>query len=180
MLEPNKIIVLFYSHKTEMGIHCRARPTIASLLVSSIALYLLILHINWTEYKHILCEKNVFFKNFVWRLERSRRTLAYFFQTNNRILMKFWHALHNELTKNLTILQTYQNLNSVSEFKAGDRTGFEVSETGLLKNRNFIEAQRVIFVNFISKSERCLTLKNIFQTTNIIYLIKNLTKLNNK
>ena len=32
-LEPNKIVVLFYSHKTEMGIHSRARPTIASLLV---------------------------------------------------------------------------------------------------------------------------------------------------
>ena len=32
-LEPNKIIVLFNWHKTEMGIHSRARPTIASLLV---------------------------------------------------------------------------------------------------------------------------------------------------
>ena len=33
-LEPNKIIVLFNWHTTEMGIHSRARPNIASLLVS--------------------------------------------------------------------------------------------------------------------------------------------------
>ena len=32
-LKPNKIIVVFNWHKTEMSIHSRARPTITSLLV---------------------------------------------------------------------------------------------------------------------------------------------------
>ena len=39
-LKPYKIIVLFNGHKTEMGIHSRARLTIASLLV----LYVIELH----------------------------------------------------------------------------------------------------------------------------------------
>ena len=60
-----------------------------------------ILHIYLTEYKHILCEKCVFFANSVWKSESCRRTLAFIFQTNNTILMKYWHVLHNEMTNYL-------------------------------------------------------------------------------
>ena len=58
-------------------------------------------HINLTEYKHMLFAKNEVFANFVWKSERCRRTLAYIFQTNNIILINFWHVLHNEMRNHL-------------------------------------------------------------------------------
>ena len=37
-------------------------------------------------------------------VERCRRTLAYILQTNNIILIKFQHVLHNEMTNHLQFL----------------------------------------------------------------------------
>ena len=101
--------------------------------------------------KHILCEKNVIFANFVWKAERCRRTLAYIFQTND-ILMKFWHVFHNGRTKHLQftdfkyleIWQIYRHIKiwtlfrtsnpdfglfEVSDFKSGDQTCVEFSDS---------------------------------------------------
>ena len=74
--------------------------------------------------------KNVIFAYFVWRTERCRRTLAYIFQTNHIILMKFWHFLRNEMTNHhiskldhfIDILNPDFELFEVSDFTSGDRS----------------------------------------------------------
>ena len=53
----------------------------------------LILHINLTEYKHILWEQNIIFANFVCKSERCRRTLVNIFQITNAFLMRFFSSL---------------------------------------------------------------------------------------
>ena len=131
--------IVVFIHKVNQHIWLIPSVNVSYILKTSFVYSFFILNINLTHF----VRKNVIFANFILKSERCRRSLAYIFQTNNRILMKLvpfaeWNdksfAVYRfKISRNLTILQTYQNLNIVSDFKSGDRTGFEVSQTGLFK-----------------------------------------------
>ena len=122
---------------------------VSRILNTSFVYSFFMLHINLTEYKQILCEKNVIFANFVWKIEKCRRTLEYIFQTNIIILMKLSFPEWNDksfavyrfkISRNLSILLSYQNLNIVSDFKSGFRNfwsvGLQIRQPGVLKCRS--------------------------------------------